>query len=317
LSSFGNVRELALCGVQHLVALSSPFLSEQGVTARHKSLARKVGARDLGELLLVEQRELQGTSFDEFSNLWCAQRGDPFDARELFEVLFDAGRGDHASVAYQDNLLEAKPFAQLVELRSKGGRITSVAFEDLDGDRAALGVAEQSENDLGSSSFAIAAVAQLSERTPTPFEVGRGKVVEGQCATGEVLSCEPVFDGLLPGEQPIHRLVEVVFVRVVHLQKLTERAGLGLVLEASRGGKLGARLDDPSDDHGLDEVTLWSVSTADQAVEAQPVQCPEDGDDVSMGSSSNDVESLLERSGDGGSLEDGAQGLDTLRWPAG
>jgi len=58
-----NVLEVLLGRIEQFGALALAFLGERGVLADDEALARKVRAFDLGEIALIEQRELQGTAF--------------------------------------------------------------------------------------------------------------------------------------------------------------------------------------------------------------------------------------------------------------
>jgi len=55
---------------------------------------------------------------------------------------------DHATVADEGDLCDAKPGLDLVELRSKGLRILGIAWKDFDGDRRAGLVAEEAANSV-------------------------------------------------------------------------------------------------------------------------------------------------------------------------
>src|SRR5438067_9520084 len=65
----------------------------------------------------------------------------------------------------------AEALLQLVDLRRQGQRIGSVAFEHLDRDRAALGRAHQTDDQLRPVATMVAAVAMLRQFAAAPFEV--------------------------------------------------------------------------------------------------------------------------------------------------
>src|SRR5271165_3523121 len=49
-----------------------------------------------------------------------------------------------------------------------------------------------------------------------------------------------VFDGLLAGQHPVHRRIQIVLVTAGHPEYLPQRAGGGLGAQPPRGGQLGA-----------------------------------------------------------------------------
>ena len=76
------VGELAKCrlgGAQQILALAGPLLGEQRVLADDQAFAGKVGGRDLGQIALVKQRELESTGVEQRPDLWGPERGDPVE----------------------------------------------------------------------------------------------------------------------------------------------------------------------------------------------------------------------------------------------
>lgn len=55
----GHLRQLGLGDRQRLGALARSLLREGRVAAHDEPLAREIGARDLGQILFVEQAELE------------------------------------------------------------------------------------------------------------------------------------------------------------------------------------------------------------------------------------------------------------------
>ena len=66
-----------------------------------------------------------------------AERGDPVEAGGR-DIGVDARLSDDAAVADEHDALQPKPHAQLLDLTGEGARVAEVAFEHLDGDRAAV-----------------------------------------------------------------------------------------------------------------------------------------------------------------------------------
>jgi len=106
---------------------------------------------------------LQRAAVGKLLDLRSAQGGDQAPALFRCQVLANAGRSDHAAVAHQNQLFQAETGAKFRDLRGDGFRIAGVAVEDLDGDRTALAVGEQAEDDLRISRPLVAGVTEVSE----------------------------------------------------------------------------------------------------------------------------------------------------------
>ena len=104
--------EVALGGGQQILALAGALGGELGVAADDQPLAREVGGGDAGHVALVEQRELQGAAVEQRLDRRGAQGGDPVEPGGL-EVLGDARLGDHAAVADQHDVIEARTAASV------------------------------------------------------------------------------------------------------------------------------------------------------------------------------------------------------------
>ena len=135
---------------------------------------------------------------------------------------FGALRGfDHAAVADEGDPLGPEPGGGLVQLRGQRFDVGRVAREDLDRQRATVGVGEQADDDLALARLAIAVVAERCEGVVLAFEVCAGHVVEkdvgrrGCFFPGE----QPALDVGLAVGQPIQIGVEIVFVEPGHPER--------------------------------------------------------------------------------------------------
>ena len=89
--------------------------------------------------------------------------------------------------------------------------------EDLDRDGAALTVAQQAEDDLQRTPFAVSGIPPLGQRATPPFEVGRGDVVDHEATVLQALSRQLVFNLWLSNEQPVQGAVQIIGRRGLHL----------------------------------------------------------------------------------------------------
>ena len=80
------------------------------------------------------------------------------------------------------------------------------------------------------------------------------------CARGELL-----FNPLLPRHEPVHRGIQLVFVRVRHLQLLGERGGMPHTGRL----ELRTRLEQSLGDHRDHQVPLATPLRRDEAIEAR------------------------------------------------
>ncbi len=157
------------------------------------------------------------------------------------------------------------------------------------GDRAALRVGEQAEDDLQQPTLAVPAVAELGEGAGMALEVGRGQVVEDERAFAQMALGEALLDALLAFEEPVHGAVEFIFVGFAHLELVGERA-LG---EGPCRGELRPRVEHAGHDHRAHEVALTRGGSVEKRVETEGTQGTEHGGDVAVGQAAHDLEPLL------------------------
>ena len=87
LDARGHLRERTLGRREQLVALARPLGGEGRVAADDEPFARELRARDLGEVALVEQPELEVTRVNECPDGGGAQAAHPADAAGLAQTL--------------------------------------------------------------------------------------------------------------------------------------------------------------------------------------------------------------------------------------
>ena len=157
---------------------------------------------------------------------------------------------DHAAIADQHHALDPEALLELADLAGQRRGVADIAFEHFDRNRTALGRAQQPEHDLQLAPLAIAAVAQLRQRTGAALEIGRGDIIENQHAVPQVAPRQRLLDAPLFSSQPVERLVKLLLVDRAKLKHLAQRAGRRLVIETTRRRQLGGRINEPRHDHG-------------------------------------------------------------------
>ena len=175
--------QLFFGGGQQVLAFAGPLFGQRGVAAAHQPLTGIVRGVDLGEVVFVEQAQLQRVGFDEGLDLWGAQRGDPVQAGRA-QLVGDARRGEHAAIADQADPGEPEAVFELGDLGGQGFGVGGVAVEHLDRYRYPGGRAEQPVDDLQPALDPVACVPDLAQRAGAALKRRRGHVIEHQGAVG-------------------------------------------------------------------------------------------------------------------------------------
>ena len=303
--------EPCLGGGEQRLALARPLLGQQRVVARDQALAGIVGAGELGQVLHVEQRQLQRLGLDQGAHLHRPQRADPSEPRMALEVV-DLDLCEQAPVADQHHPLESEVLAQLHDLVRDGVGVGGVARIGLDRYRASAWSAQDGIDDLGLGALAVAVVAKAHQRAGAPLVIAPAHVGEHRGAFVQVALGEPALDALLAREQPVHRLVEGVLVGVAQVELLGQRGGV----PSPGGGELRGGVEQPLHDHGQDPVALGRAFGGDEPVQAQAPGHGEQGVDVAVGEGAFDGEGVF-GADEALALEDSAQGVDFLCGPVG
>ena len=275
--------EARLGRVEELDPLAGPLDREGRVAAHDEALARERWVADLGEVALVEQAQLEGASLREGADGRSAQGADPVQAGGPERL--DPRRGQHPSVAHEDDPLEAEADAQLVHGSRHGRRIAGVARHDLDRDRSTGGVGEQAVLDLEGALLAVPRVAELGERTVAALHVARGQVVEDEATRSEVAGREARLDPGLARAEPVERRVQLVLGRPLDAQRGTQ-GGLG---QPPGGGELGARRQQAGHEHPDHEVALPAPAGVDEALEPRRAQAAQHRRHVTVGQAPADL----------------------------
>ena len=168
-----------------------------------------------------------------------------------------------------------------------GGR---VAGEHFGSDGTTLRVREQAIHDLRIAGALIARVSEGGQRAMAAFEVRGGQIVEHQRAIGEMLGSQLRFDVGLEVNEPVHGLVQVVFVGAGQMEEFSQTAGGGIEAESAGGCEFGGGLDDPCHDHGANQIALPGGSRREDTIQAERAKSAQHGGDMAVGQRASDPE---------------------------
>ena len=104
-----------------------PFLGQEGIVASDQALAGELRRGDRGQVLLIEQRQLQVLVRDQLADGRRLEGGDPAQLRVLAQLV-DAGLGQQAAVADQDHAGQPKAASELVQLVGQGRGVAGVSM---------------------------------------------------------------------------------------------------------------------------------------------------------------------------------------------
>ena len=106
--------------------------------------------------------------------------------------------------------LSPKRRRSFVDLGGHGGGVGGVAGAHLGGNRAARGVAQQSDEDLAAATLAVAGVAAAGQLAVLAGVPDGGQVVQREAAVLQVAAGQFGLDGGLAAGQPVEGVVELL-----------------------------------------------------------------------------------------------------------
>ena len=232
--------QFALGRGEQVLALSRSLGSEVRVAAYHQSLVGELGRGDLGQVGLIEQRELQITCLHQFADLRALQRG--HEPRTLLLERLGVRVGDHRPVTDEDHPLDPEPLLDGIDHIGDGGRVGGVPRVHLHRDRPSFRRAHQPPVDLQLARLAVAAVTERGQLTAAALHVAGGQVVEHEPAILQVPARERLLDPLLTVEKPVHRAQQLRLGHLAQRELLAERG----LREAPGHRQLRARARSPA-----------------------------------------------------------------------
>ncbi len=120
-----------------------------------------------------------------------------------------------------------------------------------------------------------------------------GQVVQHKRVVVQMTLGQALFDTALAAHQPVHRLVQLVFVHFAEVKDVAEGGHGALGMKGAGGGELGAGVDDAGDDHGGDHLTQAAGASGEEGVEIELFEGAEDGGDVAMRAAAQAGEGVL------------------------
>jgi hypothetical protein len=182
-------------------SLRATLVGRQRIEARHQALARILRRTDLGQILFIEQGQLQAPGIDQPADRRPARRRDPPQSGRLLEFA-DLGFGEHAAVANQNQAGEIEPLPRSLDPIADGGGIAGVAGINTHRHRTAFGVREQAADGHRQSVLAVAVLAVTGQGTSVSFAVTGADVVAHQRSIAQVTPVESLLDVGLACQQP-------------------------------------------------------------------------------------------------------------------
>ncbi len=214
-------------------------------------------------------------------------------------------------------MVQLEALLELLDLCRQRHRIGGVAVKHLDGNRTAIGRAQQAIDNLQRALLAVAAVAPLGERAAAPLHVARRHVVQHQRAVGEMALGQRGLDRGLALQQPVQRGVEFVLIDLTEAEQFAEARCGGGGRQRTGGGELGCGIEDAADQQGEDQVAAAIVIRAEDAVETDVARGAERSGDVAVRQAADDGEGLTLGGDDRAALQHTAQTLDVGNGPVG
>jgi hypothetical protein len=268
-----DAAQVAFGGGQQILAFAGAFFGQERVAADDQALAGELlGSRDLGEIALIEERELQGAvRGGQRPDLRGTQAGDPVEPGRL-EIIADAGAGDHAAIPDQHHPIQLKALLELADLRTERGRVGRIAVEHLNGDRQALARAQQAIDDLPPIGAMVTAVAKPRQRTFAALEIGGAHIVEHERAIPQVTACQAGLDPRLLCAEPVERRIDFTLDHLLQPQHGTQAGARRRGVNHAHEAELRARRDQAIDDEPNHQIAIAARLLVLGGAQDQPVE---------------------------------------------
>jgi hypothetical protein len=169
LNPCADALEFLLGRFQQCLALVCAQLAQLHVATGHEPFPGEVRMGKLEQIALIEEAQLQRAALHEGADLRALERGDPGESVERAQLI-DRFVRDHPPIPDEHHTLKPKVLAQLTR-RQERIHVRRVALVHRDRHRTTGPSLQQAVVDLRGVALAIAAVADLRQRTAGAFEV--------------------------------------------------------------------------------------------------------------------------------------------------
>jgi hypothetical protein len=246
--------QVCLGGGEQAVPFMPPGFSQGGIAAAHQPFARVIGVADLGEVLLIEQGQLQRPAISgQDRDVRGLQGGDPPGALQRPQVLH-TGFSDHPAVPGEDDFSQPEIIAHFADRGLECRRVGSVPLEQVNADGPAFRVGQQSVLDLHPAALAVPGIPERGQLALRAFHPGGRQVIHRDPALGKMLAGEFLLDLRLLRQQPVHRAVHVIGRRILHAEVSRERRVTGI--PPPDGGQFRSRSHRPRHDQRIGDIPL-------------------------------------------------------------
>ena len=179
----------------------------------------------------------------------------------------------HPTIPHYHYSSQAELLAHLVHLVRDRCGISGIARIDLYCYWSPLRIGQHSVDDDRQPLLSISVVTQACQRAGATLVVAARDVVQNRAPLGKMALGQLVFDALFTFQQPVHGLVEVILVGVLHRQLLRKCGRMPL----SRRGQLRAWMDQPLRDHPHHQVALAAMLRRNDGVQPKLANRAQDG----------------------------------------
>ncbi len=144
----GDLGEDGFSGAQQLFAFLRPLLAKARIEAHQQPLAGKLGTDDFRYLVGLQFAGAKFSIdfavfliFEQLADVGIAKRRDPIQC-DRQQILADARRSNHATVADQRYFVNVEALANLADLRGHSAGVGAVAREHFNRDRTTVATDE-------------------------------------------------------------------------------------------------------------------------------------------------------------------------------
>ncbi len=161
----------------------------------------------------------------QLQNGHTGQGRDPPHPRLRLQPI-DLRRREHPAVADQHEVHQAEPRSEGLHLVGDRRRVARVPGIHTDRNGAPAAIGHHTVHDNRQTLLAVAVMPKARQGTGATLVITTRHVVEHHRAVGQMPIRQLPLDLILASQQPVHRVVQIVFVRPLHRQFFGQRRRL-------------------------------------------------------------------------------------------